>query len=171
MARWLIHEEEDEAVFRRPMADRLVYGAAAAGVVFMFIDFLLPMFQRGPADQELATPCTVVIGLAYLIFCFSAGPKEIRFDVRRKRYHSKAGFLWFSWTRSGDFREISHLGVWTVTKFKGLSIEWSDPKRLQTTFVSCATNDETWALGKRLGKSLGVAVKAGQMRKFNRIAR
>ncbi len=108
---------------------------------------------------------SVVMGLVvFLIFSFGAGPKVMRFDFRRQSYCYKIGFPFFFWKRSGDCAEIACIRVWDMPKFTGLSVEWKDAKRLQTTFVSCSTRQEAQALAERLGSKLCVRTEAGVAR-------
>ncbi len=161
MSKCLVCYNEDEAFFRRPVAERIWLGS-----LFAFVTCLLSLGAadtfRGSAAQRDQLPLYFIM-LFVFIFALglTVGPNEMRFDFRRRRYRGKLGFLFLAWTRTGDVSEISHLCVWDLTKFTGLTIEWKNTKRPQTSFFSCGTGSEAQALAERLGISLGVPVKAG----------
>ncbi len=158
---WLVHFDEDEAVFRKPIIDRVFYGVVGVGVTYIFISYIFPWYKGSPADQEMFMFTLPYFVSIFLVLCFFAGPKEIKFDFQLKRYQYRLGFAFLSWTRSGDFGEISHFGIWNLTKFTGLSIEWKETKRLQTTFVECSTGQEARLLAEKLGNRMGVPAEAG----------
>jgi hypothetical protein len=171
MSKWLVHCDGEEAVFRKPLVDCLGYGAFALGSAYVFVAYFAPLHSGKPADREMFVLASFYFALILLVFSFGAGPKEMRFDFRARRYHNRMGFPFLTWTRAGDFSEISHLGVWNLTKFTGLSVEWKDPKRLQTTFVACSTGREAQALGESLGGKIGVRTEAGVVRGLKKRAK
>jgi len=97
----------------------------------------------------------LILPLTYL-----AGPNEMRFDLRQKRYRSKTGFPFLSWTRTGDVSEIAQINVWNNLKLTGLTLKWKNTKRTASLLVRCETRSEAQALAEKLGTRLGVPVKA-----------
>lgn len=163
MLSWLAQYNEEEAVFRRPLAERFFSRAFAGGFAYFISFVLFPTYRGKPAGQGMFIQSLLLFGIVFLFYSFMAGLKDMHFDFRRKRYRGRMGYPFLSWTQNGDFSEISHLAVWNH-KFTGLSIEWKNAKRLQTTFVSCSTKGEAQALAQRLGVSIGVPVRAGIVR-------
>ncbi len=160
----LVRYDENEAVFKRTRAERLFCGG-----LLMFLTCLLSLgaadTYRGGAAQRNQLPLYfVMLFVLAPLLGYLAGPNEMRFDFRRKRYQSKTGFLFLSWTRSGDLSEIDSIGVWNTLRFTGLTPQWKNTKRTASSFVSCETGSEAQALAERLGMSLGIPVKAGSRR-------
>ena len=160
----LARYDEDEAVFRRTRAERLFCGG-----LLVFLTCLLSLgaadtFKGGAAQRDQLPLYFVMLFVLVPLLGYLAGPSEMCFDFRRKRYQSKTGFLFLSWTRSGDVSEIAYIGVWNTLKFTGLTPQWKNTKRTASSFVSCASGSEAQALAERLGISLGVPVKAGVRR-------
>jgi hypothetical protein len=171
MTRWQVRFDEDEAVFRRPLTERLLFGLLAIGSAYLLGGFLVFAYHQGASGKDML-PLGIVMFLAVVsIFLFAAGPKEMRFDSKRQRYRWRMGFPLLSWTHTGDFSEIKSLSVWNLTKFTGLGVEWKNSKRTAITFVECSTGSEAQALAEHLGKKVGVPAEKGVVRGLKKPSR
>ena len=160
MSNWMVRFDEDEAVFQRPLADRLGYGALGVFFASLLGYVAADIYNQGAAGRDHLPLAMLLFFFFVSIFAFAAGPKEMRFDFRRQRYQWRMGFPLLSWTRAGDFSEIAAISVWNL-KFTGLGVKWKDSKRDQMTFVSCSTGREAWALAEKIADKLGVCAEKG----------
>lgn len=171
MSDWLVYYGEDEAVFRKPYSRRIL------SVIFLvimtcFLGFSTVETYKGGAAQRDYLPLNFIALFVFLLILgLGAGPNEMRFDFRRRRYQSKMGLLFFSWTRTGDVSEVSDFAVWNSSNFTGIVIEWKSKKRLRRTLARCKTDADAKALAKRLGISLGMPSNASYPRGVKKSAR
>ncbi|MGI4789055.1 MAG: hypothetical protein ACRYFS_09420 [Janthinobacterium lividum] len=166
MTNWQILFDQQEAVFKRPFKERLLWGIVAIGFVSLLVFFVVAVLpKRGEPDQgQLLFGC-LCFAIGTPILSLRAGPKEMHFDFRRQQYWLRMGLPLLSRKKTGSFCEISCLRIVNTRDFTGLSIEWESSNRLITAFVSCSTYHEAQALGDKLGEQLKVpAVKLGVQR-------
>jgi len=156
----LVRYDEDEAVFRRTRAERLFCGGLLVVMTGLLSLGAADTFRGGPAQRDQLPLYFVMLFVLIPPRGYLAGSNEMRFDFRRKCYRSKTGFLFLSWTRTGDVSEIAHISVWNNLKFTGLTIKWKNTKRTASSLVSCETRSEAQALAEKLGTRLGVPIKA-----------
>ncbi len=168
MADALVRYDDAEAVFRKSLAERLWFGAILVVVTCLLGIATADAYKGGAAERDHLPLCFLMLFLFILILGFAAGPREVRFDFRQKRYRVKQGLLFFTWTLSGDFSDISHFAYWNS---QGVTIEWKNKKRPQTMFTHCKTGREAKALAERLGVSAGLPVKDGYARGVRKSAR
>ena len=143
---WLVRNDEDEAVFRKPLAMRLLFGAFLVVILCLLWVCIVASYKGTPTDRD-RLPLDIISPFVFILpLSFLAGPMEMRFDFRRKRYRSKMSFAFLTWTRAGNFSEISNLAIWKG--HSGLTVAWKEAE----------------ALAENLAAKLGVWAEAGGQR-------
>ncbi len=162
---WLVRFDEDEAVFRRPFAERLFCGLLALGSAFLLGSFVVFAYHQRASGQNMLPLGLIMFFVIVSIFAFGAGPKEMRFDFQRRRWKLRTGFPLLAWIRTGSFDEIASISVWN-TRFVGLAVKWKNVKRDEFTFFGCTNVGEAWDAAKRLEGKIGVPAPQGTQRRM-----
>ncbi len=162
---WLVRLNEEEAVFRKPAAMRVFFGAMAlamGGIIAFWVHLFLP----GRHPQGIFG--LVVLLLIELLFLFGVGPMDTRFDFERGRVFYRIGFPLLSWTRSADKSEVASLRV-NITQSRGstMYLRWKRRGRMSGSVAQFETFEQARAVAEQIGNRLGLPVEVRDLRSVN----
>ncbi len=103
-ARWLVKNDQDEVVSRRPMPPRVVAGLYAAGFAWgtvAFVQFLILGSLNPDSGGRLAAILFALLSLITGVFLFNSGPRRLAIDLQERRYSFTQGFPLLTWTTQG----------------------------------------------------------------------
>ena len=153
LSNWQMRLNDSEAVFRRPMTDRVGIGALGLSILGILLA-AGPTLWHTDALWELIAMLLVV----FLVFGFASGPKEIRFDFNKRTYQTRSGLFCFSWRRRGSMEEIKSIRAYTALRFVGVGISWKHSFRDSTLFAGCSSESEAKTLAQTLATQMGLPV-------------
>lgn len=166
---WLVRLNEEEAVFRKPAAMRLLIGMMTLPVGAI-IAFWVHQFIPGkhPQDMGMGVFGLVVLLLVELILLFSTGPMDTRFDFGRGRVFYQVGFPLLSPTRSADKSEVASLRV-NITQSRGstMYLRWKRRGRISGSVAQFVTFEEAQAVAEQIGNRLALPVEVRDLRSVN----
>ena len=155
---WLVRLNDEEAVFRKPVAARTVYGAMALAMgwaIALWVHLCLP--GKHPQDIGIG-----IFGLAFLLlveilFLLGTGPMDTRFEFGKGRILYRMGFPLLSWTRSADKSEVASL---CVSQGRGayLYLKWKRRGRVSGSVAQFGTAAEAQAMAEHIGSRLVLPV-------------
>ena len=104
--RWLVKDDQEGIVSRRPLSVRIVNGLLAAvcaiGTV-RFVRFLILADLDSASGGWLAVILsTLLLSLITVVFLFISGPCRLSIDLRERRYSFTQGFPLLTWTKHGQ---------------------------------------------------------------------
>lgn len=104
-ARWLVKNDQDEVVSRRPMLSRGVAGLFAAGSAWgtvAFVQFSLLGSLNSEFGGLLAAILFALLSLITGVFLFNSGPRRLSLDLQKRHYSFTQGFPFLEWTKEGQ---------------------------------------------------------------------
>ena len=166
---WLVRLNEEEAVFRKPVASRIFTGAMAIALgkgIAYWVHLCLP--GKHPQDTSMGVFGLVVLLIFELVFLFSIGPMETRFDFGRGHIFYRVGFPLISRTRHADKSEIACLRV-TVSSRRGsyVYLKWKGKGRHSGSVAQFGTVEEARAVAEQIGSRLALPVEVRDYQSMN----
>lgn len=161
-AHWLVKNDQDKVVSRRPMPSRVVAGLFAAGSAWGTVAVVLFLVSGGITMESggwLAVLFSALL-LSFLtgVFLFNSGPRRLFIDLRERWYSFTQGFPFLDWTKEGqtDGGELSLNRVKSgpsQVRFRAPGWKFGLPLEVYMTEV------DALALAGRLANELGLSVR------------
>lgn len=157
-AYWLVRNDQDEVVSRRPLPPRIMAGLFAAICAWGTVAFPAFLVSGGITSESGGWMAVVLSGLFLFLltvsFLFNTGPRCLSLDLKNHRYSFTQGFPLLTWTKHGQ-TEGSELslnrvksGPWQV-RFRAPGWKYGMPLEIYMT------EGDARALAGRLVDELG----------------
>jgi hypothetical protein len=101
---WLETDNQDIIVSRRPMPQRLWFGALAAAIAWLAGYGIHKTLATGDVSAAWATAAVMLLlyGPMILVFLHGAGSRCFRLKIREREYSFQQGFPLLTWTSQGQ---------------------------------------------------------------------
>ena len=153
-------DDDAEIILRRPMKLRIYFGCMAALLFWLMCDIVRRSLPDLADPFGIYTIIGAVCFFGVITTCMlhGAGPREMRFHVRKGRYSLTQGILPLIWTKhgstsGGEFYVLQAKSGASHVLFRASNWRFGLP--LVSFDTDAKARDEAW----RLGNALGVRVR------------
>lgn len=158
---WLVRLNEEEAVFRKPVASRIFTGAVAIALgkgIAYWVHLCLP--GKHPQDTAMGVFGLVFLSLFEVLGILSTGPTDTRFDFARGRISYRSGFPLLARRRNMDKSEVAAVCV-SISKTNGayVYLKWKRNGRTSGSIAQFETAVEAGEVAEQIGNRLALPVE------------
>ncbi len=158
---WLVRLNEEEAIFRKPVASRIFTGAIAIALgkgIAYWVHLCLP--GKHPQDTAMGVFGLIFLSLFEVLMVLSTGPRDTRFDFARGRISYHAGFPLLARTRNVDKSEVAAVRV-SLSKNHGayVYLKWKRSGRMSASIAQFETAVEAGTVAEQIGNRLALPVE------------
>ena len=167
--RWLVRLNEEEAVFRKPVASRIFTGvmvvALGKGIAY-WVHLCLP--GKHPQDTAMGIFGLVFLSLFEVLAIFSMGPTDTHFDFVRGCISYRAGFPLLAQRRSVDKSEVAAVRV-SISKNHGayVYLKWKKSGRTSGGIAQFDTAIEAGEVAEQIGNQMALPVEVRDLQSVN----
>ncbi len=158
---WLVRLNEEEAVFRKPVASRIFTGIVAIALgkgIAYWVHLCLP--GKHPQDTAMGISGLVFLSLFEVLMILSTGPRDTRFDFARGRISYRSGFPLLARRHSMDKSEVAAVRV-SISKNHGayVYLKWKRSGRMSASIAQFETAVEAGTIAEQIGDRLALPVE------------